>query len=446
MLPVKENDGKAKWRYRRYLAGILCFPIWIIGYTILKIKQPSEMFSDTSLMELHSKIDPSKVRAILEGEYHLIELGVSHGSLSDEKHSRLDKSSNQNENPVYDGVTATFCPINWELQKSNPSLVPMYRELISKEGCDKNKFTMNMRKISELARSYDESMENKVAGAARVKQLKLGGVVFHESRCGSTLVANLLSASNPRAHRLYSESHPPIAVLKACSSKNCNREKQKLLLRDVFYLMSRSASKEETHVFFKIQSIGVYHIPAFARIFPNVPWIYVYRDSIEVLASQLKHKLDDTSYAACLRSKKRPDKVIHELAEHHGKKVSDLTNVEFCAAHVGAMCKAGLGGLELPSSKGRAVNYATLPEAIWETILPQHFKISFSEDTKSMLERLKGLSQVYSKGFRGRANKEWVEDSERKQEVATPAIREAAKLFIQPYFEQLQRHSKKNMI
>jgi len=438
---VKENDGKATWRRRRCFVGVLCFSIWVVGCTMLKISferkkdgfdssiQPSGVFSDMS------DTDHPKVRAILEGKYHLVEIGMSYGSL-------LAEASNKNATPAYNGVTATFCPINWELQKSNPSLVPMYRELISQEDCERNKFTINMREISQKVRSYDESITNKNAGASRVKQLELGGAVFHESRCGSTLVANLLSASNPQAHRVYSESHPPTTVLKACtlSPSHCSREKQAKLLRDVVYLMSRSASREETHVFFKIQSIGVYNIPTFAKIFPDTPWIFVYRDSVEVLASQLKH-LDNTASAACLRSRRRPLKVVHKLVEHHGKTVSDLTNVEFCAAHVGTMCKAALEGLELPSSKGRAVNYATLPDAIWETILPQHFEIMFSEDAESMVKRMKALSQVYSKGFREKANKEWVEDSERKQERATSAIRAAAEMLIQPYFEQLELYN-----
>ena len=35
------------------------------------------------------------------------------------------------------------------------------------------------------------------------KILKLHGVVFHESRCGSTLVANSLAAFNPERKRVY---------------------------------------------------------------------------------------------------------------------------------------------------------------------------------------------------------------------------------------------------
>ncbi|CAN0443494.1 unnamed protein product, partial [Hapterophycus canaliculatus] len=42
------------------------------------------------------------------------------------------------------------------------------------------------------------------------------GFVYHETRCGSTLVANMLAALPPS--RVFSESKPPTQVRGDCSS------------------------------------------------------------------------------------------------------------------------------------------------------------------------------------------------------------------------------------
>eukprot|EP00547_Thalassionema_nitzschioides_P004355 CAMPEP_0194216634 /NCGR_PEP_ID=MMETSP0156-20130528/19395_1 /TAXON_ID=33649 /ORGANISM="Thalassionema nitzschioides, Strain L26-B" /LENGTH=447 /DNA_ID=CAMNT_0038945453 /DNA_START=87 /DNA_END=1430 /DNA_ORIENTATION=- len=446
---VKENDGKALKRKSRFYSGlgigcVLVALLFLLSLlSILPTKQLNYhddfIHSSRSNFGLHGSARAkarnsmeAQIESVLQGESSLIEVSINYNALSKEANHK---------NQTYGIVYGTFCPINWELQKKNPSLVAMYRELIDQSNCNVNQFALGFREISRRARSYDNSALNKESGAAKVKQLAFGGVAFHESRCGSTLVANLLSASSPEGHRVYSESHPPITVLKACSGSNdCSRAKQAELMRDVIYMMSRSANEAETHVFFKIQSIGSYSIPVFENIFPNVPWIFVYRDPVEVLSSHLKRN-DDTRMAACLRGLRHPAKQLQELVPRHGREVSTLTNVEFCAAHLASLCEAALLGLERASSKGLAVNYASLPGVMWETVLPQHFDIPLMED--AAVERMQALSGVYSKGFRGRQNKEWIHDSKEKQERSSSSMREAADLFMQPYYNQLEAYNSK---
>ena len=60
-------------------------------------------------------------RSILEAKYFLIDIDVSFGALSPE----------EGENSTHYGtVTGTFCPLDWSLQKTNPSTVPMFRALV----------------------------------------------------------------------------------------------------------------------------------------------------------------------------------------------------------------------------------------------------------------------------------------------------------------------------
>jgi hypothetical protein len=89
------------------------------------------------------------------------------------------------------------------------------------------------------------------------------GVVFHETRCGSTLFANILAGLAPGRSRVYSESPPPVKALQACGSnyQYCDEDLHKALIRDVFYIMGRRPlSEEPNYSFFKIQSIGTMSI------------------------------------------------------------------------------------------------------------------------------------------------------------------------------------------
>jgi hypothetical protein len=232
--------------------------------------------------------------------------------------------------------------------------------------------------------------------------------------------------------------------------------KQIALLRDVIYLMSRTQASHETHVFFKIQSIGTHAISLWRQAFPDVPWVFVYRDPVEVLVSHLKHGGDEAKRAACLRSRPNPTpRLIHLVEEmqqqHHStesitsKTVDELSNVEFCAAHLATLCQAAIeeyqnnnnGNMGHGGSKGQFVNYASLPDIMWESVLPNHFD---TEDlSEQHIERMKNIAGVYSKGFQKKANMPWSQDTDTKQERASEAMRQAAKTYLAPYFEKLEQ-------
>ena len=138
---------------------------------------------------------------------------------------------------------------------------------------------VNLKEIVDMVREADEQQLYPTA-----KNLALTGAVFHESRCGSTLVANSLIGMNPTKHRVYSESAPPISVLAMCGVNNemCSLEQAAQVLRDVIFLMGRSDDAQEERFFFKIQSAGTLSLEVFRKAFPNTPWIFVYRDPVQV--------------------------------------------------------------------------------------------------------------------------------------------------------------------
>mmetsp|Transcript_16967 Transcript_16967/g.28177 ORF Transcript_16967/g.28177 Transcript_16967/m.28177 type:complete len:594 (+) Transcript_16967:164-1945(+) len=520
---VKENKhGKQRsyWHRRRRLMMAVLLVLTILA-AVVKTASRLHIGNTPKALKMTKKVaasNPAAVfdshhpqeRAILEGKYFLIDIDVMFGALSSKstRHNHHHTNTNKTDsNSHYGAVTATFCPLDWRLQKTSPATVPMFRVLVAQSThCASNRVTMDLREIVKKARLYDKAAEeaaakrksaaaeaaaagNKkksptpgvggiIAGASSntipstpVKTLQLGGFVFHESRCGSTLVSNLLVASNPQAHRVYSESSPPITALRACpvGDLSCSIPKQTSLLHDVVYLMSRSQARDETHVFFKIQSVGAHSMAAITQhAFPTTPWIFVYRDPVEVIMSHLKHGGDAAKKAVCLRTKGRSPVNVVQLIKDKApqKELKDLTNVEYCAAHLATLCQSALkvyhadDGVDVDhpeeqkkkkdsndedegnnnnnnsNNKGKMVNYASLPDIMWESILPDHFDMDLPSHTTEMVDRMKAMSQVYSKAFKG--DRPWEQDSERKQDGATNAMKKAATLFLTSYFEQME--------
>jgi len=87
-------------------------------------------------------------------------------------------------------------------------------------------------------------------------------------------------------------------------------------------------------------------------------------------------------------------------------------------------------------SHGVAVNYEGLVDNLMDHILPDHFEVAMGNEER---RRIKEVSGVYSKG-RGDANREWEEDSEKKEEMATDDIREASSTFLRSSYQELEQY------
>ena len=173
----------------------------------------------------------------------------------------------------------------------------MFRFMLQKSpDCkSENALMFDLKKVAYLARMRDDQFESSDKGP---KVLNLTAVAFHESRCGSTLVANSMIAMDPEKHRAYSESSPPVKAFHMCEDlTSCNKEQAVELLKDTVYLMSRTDDQKEERVFFKFQSATSTRISIFQAAFPEVPWMYIYRDPVQVMMSHVK---DDPSMVSSI--------------------------------------------------------------------------------------------------------------------------------------------------
>ena len=67
------------------------------------------------------------------------------------------------------------------------------------------------------------------------------------------------------------------------------------------------------------------------------------------------------------------------------------------------------------TGKGHFVNYDSLPESMWETIAPEYFGVSLSEEA---IDNMKNISGVYAKGGKERNQREW-DDEQVDEKVGT---------------------------
>ncbi|KAL7535250.1 hypothetical protein ACHAXR_006378 [Thalassiosira sp. AJA248-18] len=360
-----------------------------------------------------------QARQILSASTNLVNIDLG------PQHSIRDNS--------YRGVIAEFCALDFSAQKENPPELPMFRDVLHHSGCDKGKYNIrvDLKEAVDLAREYDGDNTGNLPNV-----LDLKGVVFHESRCGSTLAANSMMALNPEKHRVYSESSPPIAALRGCGEdySNCSVEGSANLLKDVIYMMGRSNDAREENLFFKFQSVTTRTMETFRTAFPTTPWIFLYREPIEVLMSQLE--VPRMSQANCVRSK-QSSPMIRAFIEKTEYQFEDMLNEEFCAIHLATLCESALRNLEDAYGLGLAVNYhKDLVHDFLDTIFPKHFHTPVD---KAGRDRVLKISGTYSKNRGQHAAGEFKPDSEEKERKASDEIKDAAKDYLQPSFDKLQK-------
>lgn len=358
---------------------------------------------------LNSTFSRPAERLILEGGYTLYNVDIAKDSL---------KGTGSN-GTSYVNVKGHFCPIDWTMNKENPSSAPFFSYMAPYE-CTAKKIVVDLQEIAEKARAFDRVTSRHL--------LRFDGAVFHESRVGSTLVANLLTTSG----RVYSEPQPVSTAFTACmdygakKKSDCDLMKQKQLIRDVFYMLRRSNNQlEEKRVFFKFNSRLTEHLSLFTELFPSVPWIFLYRNPLEVMASQQKK-------TTCLSFMDPPASVRKLMEERSSKddaRIWRRQDMLGCAVNLAALCEIALEHL---LHNGRLVNYDELPNAVWDYVLPDHFGVTTTAASR------KHMKQVAGQNSKKSGNQQWKSDGQTKRTEARPETISAATTFLQPSFERLE--------
>lgn len=108
--------------------------------------------------------------------------------------------------------------------------------------------------------------------------LPLRGIVFHMSRCGSTLAAQWLSALPDSV--VLSEPEPVDTLLQWPAPQSGVPT-----IRALLSAMGQARRPSDRRLFLKTDCWHMIHVERLLAAFPDIPWVFLYRDPVEVLVS-----------------------------------------------------------------------------------------------------------------------------------------------------------------
>ena len=248
----------------------------------------------------------------------------------------------------------------------------------------------------------------------RHQPLRPGGFIFHMSRCGSTLVSQMLAALP--SSLVVSEAPGIDAAVRAKLVRPDLDDETHLQWLQWMVGAHGQPRAGERNYFIKLDCWHTMHLPLFARAFPGVPWVFLYRDPVEVIVSQLRapgmHMV--------------PGMLGFNLASGLGQ--NGYNREEYCARMLGEMCAPLVR--QYAEYKPVLINYRQLPEAVWTQIMP-HFGVACSEyDRNSMIAAARYDAKT--------PQLEFAPDAEDKQRGASASVRALADEYLGPVYRQLE--------
>lgn len=237
------------------------------------------------------------------------------------------------------------------------------------------------------------------------------GLIFHMSRCGSTLVAQMLAAM---PGSIAVSEPPPLDTLIQAAARGLVPA---ATVRQMIAALTRDrADTPSRHRFIKLDSWHIFALPLLRTLYPDTPWVFLHRDPVEVLVSQQRmpgvHAVPGMVPLDAFGIAADPG-VPHEA---------------YLAWLLGHFCQAALDALG--QGGGIAVDYRDLPTAVAGRILP-HFAIVPDAGDRAALDRAgRRDAKAPDTAFKS--------DSSGKQSAASGGLRDLAQQHIWPAYARLE--------
>ncbi|MDI1277192.1 hypothetical protein [Methylobacter sp.] len=199
--------------------------------------------------------------------------------------------------------------------------------------------------------------------------------IFHTSRCGSTLLTQLLSTLSC----CIVMSEPPVidAFLRRhqtepeASGGSAN-------LRQLILALGQQRSPDETHFFIKLDSWHTQFLPIFRAAFPDTPCWFLYREPDAILASH--------------RRQRGPQMVPGMIASLAAETLEGGDLDGYCAKVLAGFFEAALANVE----HLQLINYRQLPDILWQDLLLRQG----IDCTSVQLERMRQRAGFHAKDQR----------------------------------------------
>ena len=274
-----------------------------------------------------------------------------------------------------------------------------------------------VRHPADLLFRHQTPLEKLGEIASERPSLRPTGFIFHMSRCGSTLLSQMLAALPENI--VLSEAGPIDDILRAhFRSPGVTEEQRVRWLQWLVGVLAWRRHPAESNVFIKFDCWHVMYLPLIQRAFPGVPWIFLYREPLEVMASGQKQ----------LGGQMIPGVLEPGLFGWDAATVGGMTLYEYAARVLAKLCESALAGAQ--ANEGKLVNYRQLPASIWPALM-EYWKVKFSaEETVRMLDaaRLDAKNPVLP----------FEADSQAKRDSATAETRALTQQWLDGVYRRLE--------
>ena len=243
------------------------------------------------------------------------------------------------------------------------------------------------------------------------------GFIFHMSRCGSTAVAQALAAT--KRILVVSEAQPVNALLVMPRTVGGIATARDGWLRSLLSLLGRPRTGAESRFVVKLTSWNALFLADLRALFPDVPWLFLFRNPIEVLVSLVERP---------------PGWIASPIpggGERSGAAGRELLE-EMAARKLASFCDRALASAD---ARSLFFDYGDLdPEGLSRILA--HFAISL---TPVEMEAARGSLRHDAKS---RMPARFQDDSRRKRERASAASRQAAEGRLAEIHQRLQLAAK----
>jgi len=241
--------------------------------------------------------------------------------------------------------------------------------------------------------------------------LQPDGFIFHMSACGSTLLANMLRAVPGN----LSLGEPNVLYDLLALSRVENRLDVVKLFRGGVNALGQKRLGIEEHYVIKFGSAMTLFLPLIIEAFPDVPRVFLYRDPVEVLVSNMRMPTQEWLFEA-------------EVTGLDSEVMTERnTALENCALalqrSIQAFINYGLGNHLI-------ANYSQFSPSLLERIL-NLFNLSA---TPTEIERMLAVRKNHAHG----RETLFEPDADKKQRLASARLRAVAREYLQEDYTRLE--------
>lgn len=232
--------------------------------------------------------------------------------------------------------------------------------------------------------------------------------IFHASRCGSTLVSQMLAQLDN--HIVISEPPPLDALLRS----DLPAVERRAAIKGLLSAYGQCRRGVEQRLVIKLDAWNIGELPLLRECFPETPWLFLYRDPLEIAVSHLR----------------RPG--VHMVPGMIGASVLDdefpfSGREDYIARRLGRLLATGLA--QCQAFGGWAVNYSELPQA-----MAGRLAVFFTLDIEQRRQVFAAVGQHAKQ-----PSQVFVGDSDDKRREASALLRERVGRWAREPYEGLEQ-------